>query len=419
MSGVARLYITGVLVVGAALAGLALRVPAPIPWPLLALLLALATLAQLHKAEAPHHVLFYASPVFFFAGALLLPPPALVPLIVAPHAVEWARERLRRSPHLRAWYLQPFNMAMYTLATLAAHTAAALVAGAAGPGDATGAMDAALTTAAAWSLLAATLAALCYLLVNAVLLGMALALARGVALRASGLVDAQTLSLDALLVCVGAVTAVVWRANPWMLAPTLAPLVLMYRALLVPQLKREAESDAKTGLATARHLQTLASAELDRAARFGRPLAVLMADLDHFKRVNDAHGHLAGDAVLAAVGRLIQGRLRAYDIAGRFGGEEFMIVLPEVSQHEACAFAERLRRAVEAAEIAPPEARGAVTAPLRVTLSVGVAGFPAHGATPAALTAAADAALYRAKLGGRNRVACADDAATLYDREAV
>ena len=192
---------------------------------------------------------------------------------------------------------------------------------------------------------------------------------------------------------------------PWLLPLALAPLVLMYRALLIPQLKRDAETDAKTGLASARHLEALVVAELDRAARFGRPLAVLLADLDRFKAVNDTHGHLAGDAVLAAVGRIIRATLREYDIAGRFGGEEFVVALPEAGPAEAWAFAERLRQAVEAAPIAV--AAGGV--PLRVTISVGVACFPAHGATTTALTAAADAALYRAKAAGRNRVVVAGD----------
>src|SRR5947209_6789020 len=88
---------------------------------MVALLAVLATLPQLFKAEAPNHVLFYASPVFFFAGVLLLPPRLIVLLIALPHVVEWIRERIRHSPHLRAWYLQPFNVAMYTIAALGAH----------------------------------------------------------------------------------------------------------------------------------------------------------------------------------------------------------------------------------------------------------------------------------------------------------
>src|SRR5690348_6965286 len=100
-------YVGAVLLAGMVLAGSALiEVGAALPqWPTLAVLVVLATVAQLCKAEAPNHVLFYATPVFFFAGLLLLPPPLLVLLVVVPHLVEWAHERWRGSPHLRAWYL--------------------------------------------------------------------------------------------------------------------------------------------------------------------------------------------------------------------------------------------------------------------------------------------------------------------------
>jgi diguanylate cyclase (GGDEF)-like protein len=393
MSRQAWTYISSVLLTGVLLSVLAYtdRPPTSALWVSVAVLAMLATLAQLFKVEGPNHVLFYATPVFFFAGVLLLPPRLIVLLIALPHLVEWARERVRRSPHLRAWYLQPFNVAMYTIAALGAHATYTALATFLDPRFAFAALVAVL------------LAALVYVFLNYLLVGVALLLARGVPVRESGLLDLESQITDLMLLCVGAIVAMLWHVNPWLIALTLLPLVLMYRALSIPQLKQQAQIDAKTGLANARHFGALFAAELERAQRFARPLAVIMADLDRFKAINDTYGHLAGDSVLAAVAQVICTTTREYDIAGRFGGEEFAIVLPEVGLAGAQAFAERLRLAVEGARVAVPTN----ATPLSVTLSLGVACFPEHGDAPTALMQAADAALYQAKAGGRNRVACA------------
>src|SRR5439155_194927 len=124
--------------------------------------------------------------------------------------------------------------------------------------------------------------------------------------------------------------------------------VLMYKALSIPQLKQEAQTDGKTGLWNARHFSALFTAEMERATRFERPLTVLMADLDLLRNINNTYGHLAGDIVLSGIGKIISENIREYDIAGRFGGEEFAIVLPETGPVEAVQLAERLRSAVEA-----------------------------------------------------------------------
>jgi predicted signal transduction protein with EAL and GGDEF domain len=253
-----------------------------------ALLIVLATGAQLFKAEAPKHLLFYASPVFFFAGVNLLVHPFLLVLLVAvPHLVEWRKERWQRSPHLRAWYLQPFNVAMYIIAGLSARWVYTVL-----PMHLGHVRDTALLT------LVMALAALTYVVLNHLLLGVALVLARGVSWRDSGILAAGSLVTELTLLCVGIVIAALWPLDPWLIVPALAPLVLMYQALMIPKLKQEAQIDAKTGLPNARHVATLAAAEIERAARFNRPLALIMADLDRFKAINDTYGHLAGDAVL-------------------------------------------------------------------------------------------------------------------------
>lgn len=160
-----------------------------------------------------------------------------------------------------------------------------------------------------------------------------------------------------------------------------------------------ANTDALTGALSRRHFLELAGRERARAAREGGGLAVLLLDIDHFKRANDTHGHAGGDAVLRAFHATCAAQLRAHDLLGRLGGEEFGVVLPAAGREVARQVAERLRAAVAAGPVALPG--GAAVA---ITVSIGLA-FTASAAEDIdSLLAAADAALYRAKREGRNRV---------------
>ncbi len=141
--------------------------------------------------------------------------------------------------------------------------------------------------------------------------------------------------------------------------------------------------------------------EVERALRYGRPLAVAIADLDHFKAVNDRHGHLAGDALLRRTAQVISGELRGTDAVGRYGGEEFLLVLPETDLQGAAAVAEKVRCRVQETQV--PVEDGP---PIRATVSIGLATLGGEGSlTSRDLIAAADRALYEAKRAGRNRVA--------------
>jgi diguanylate cyclase (GGDEF)-like protein len=168
-----------------------------------------------------------------------------------------------------------------------------------------------------------------------------------------------------------------------------------------------AETDALTGLRNRRGFLAAAEAALARAARHGERASVVMLDLDRFKAINDAHGHAAGDAVLRATAEVLQSMLRGGDLAGRLGGEEFVLLLPGASAEVAAGAAERLRRAL-AARVPHPDARA------RVTASFGVATVELRASAPeAALEGAlrdADAALYAAKRAGRDRIALAEAA---------
>jgi diguanylate cyclase (GGDEF)-like protein len=185
------------------------------------------------------------------------------------------------------------------------------------------------------------------------------------------------------------------------------PLVLIWTSLKVSELRQEANVDVKTGLFNARHLREALAAELDRASRYERPLSLFVADLDFLREVNNTYGHLAGDAVLAGIGDVLRKELRSTDIPARFGGEEFVVVLPETPPARAVQLADRIRRAVE--ERVFEGGRG--VGPIRVTISIGVAAFPLDASTDEELLDVADVAVYEAKATGRNRVVAAPESA--------
>jgi diguanylate cyclase (GGDEF)-like protein len=160
--------------------------------------------------------------------------------------------------------------------------------------------------------------------------------------------------------------------------------------------------DSLTGLYNRWFVIEKLDSELNRALRHGSPMSVLMLDVDHFKRINDTFGHAAGDQVLQGIGKLLRDSCRVYDVPGRYGGEEFCIVLPETKPGNTSVVAERIRSRLESTEIPCGETSIVVTA------SIGIAGMdtPAESEvlSPAALIDRADRALYTAKNRGRNRV---------------
>ena len=172
-------------------------------------------------------------------------------------------------------------------------------------------------------------------------------------------------------------------------------------------LREQAETDALTGLRNRRSMQRDAFREVCRVPRSGTPLTAIMLDLDHFKDTNDRYGHDVGDAVLVAVAQVLRGQLRDIDLSARWGGEEFLLLLPNTDAERAVVVAERLRRSL--AEQVVPVASGQ----LNVTASLGAATlravFPAPQAALAQLIRNADQALYRAKAAGRNRVVSAEN----------
>jgi diguanylate cyclase (GGDEF)-like protein len=350
-------------------------------WLLFAVLTACAAPIQLLSVESPAHQWYSPALVFFVAGALLLPPQLIALMIILAHVPDLVRGR-------SSWHAQAFDIASWICAALAASLVGGLFFDRADPGQ----------DISRLALGGAIAAAVC-VLVDDALLAQMLRIARGTTYRDSGLFALGNLSTELGLAALGVGLAAVWVLAPAIVPFLLAPLVVAYRALRLPSMELAARLDPKTDLFNARYFTTALEAEVERARRFGRPLSILLADLDLLRNVNNTYGHLAGDAVLRGVAAVIRSQLRPFDIPCRFGGEEFAVVLPEAGHEDAMAIAERIRRAVAATPFGNPTG----DEDIRATLSIGVATHP-EVETANDLVHQADLALYRAKALGRNRV---------------
>jgi diguanylate cyclase (GGDEF)-like protein len=240
--------------------------------------------------------------------------------------------------------------------------------------------------------------AVLFAVVNACVVAVAAHLADPEAPLAKVLWDRESLLLDLTESCVGILVAVTCALSFLLLVVALPPVILLQRSLMHQQLAAAARTDPKTGLLNATAWQREADAEVARALRMAAPLALLLVDVDHFKRVNDSHGHLVGDEVLRALAAELRQQVRESDVVGRFGGEEFTVLLPRTDTAGACLIAERLRSSAGSLSIAAADAR------IQVTVSIGISVLGQHGSDLFELLAAADLALYRAKDAGRNQV---------------
>jgi len=353
------------------------------PWRLFLILAVAGAVSHLFTVYTATDTAFHTSWVFVVPAATLLPPELLPLVAVGIHIPEWLKARY-------PWYIQSFNICNYTIDMLAAWGAGRLVLN--------------MTTSASghdlrWAVAGLAVCAVVIAANHAVLAPMMM-LARGHSLRETGVFSFESLSTDFVLSSLGLVVAAFWFLNPWLIAFALAPILLLHRSLSVPQLQAEARVDPKTGLYNARHFAQVLQSELNRARRFGRPLTLVMADLDLLRDINNTYGHLAGDEVLRGIAQVFRRELRHYDVPSRFGGEEFSILLPETDPEEAMAIAERVRRAVAAQRFEVETSNE----PIRATISMGIASFPRDAQEVNELVHHADLAVYRAKLQGRNRV---------------
>lgn len=216
-------------------------------------------------------------------------------------------------------------------------------------------------------------------------------------------------TLEAATLCFGAFVAVAVAYQPLLVVFALPLVLVLHRNVLIRQLRDDARTDQKTGLRNATAWNEHAGRQLARARRQQGRLHVLLLDIDWFKSVNDTYGHLAGDEVLRALAGALHDEIRETDAVGRFGGEEFVVVLPDTTTDETYGVAERIRERVSAMRVPVTSTQNGGGDPTDtvitgLTVSVGVSSFPKHGDDLDTLVFAADTALYTAKNNGRDQI---------------
>src|SRR4051794_21647178 len=269
------------------------------------------------------------TPAPICAAILLLPAPLLAVMIPLVFLPEWYIYR-------RRWFSQTFNIAAYLVACMAGRWTLEL-------------------PISAWQFVTGhelvgmdmVFAGLVFFIVQALLLGWSLKLMRGEPFREGSVLEAHTVFVEIGLLALGIGFAVCWSVAPTFGLIAALPLVLIFEVLHVPNLRQEAATDPKTGLANMRHFNTIIARDIDRAARSGQHLSVMMCDLDYLRNINNTYGHLAGDLILVGIATIIQRQIRSSDIAARFGGEEFVVLLTDQTSEQARIVAERLRRELE------------------------------------------------------------------------
>jgi diguanylate cyclase (GGDEF)-like protein len=348
-----------------------------------------------HRVEQSHRQLAEgptvdAASVWIFAAALLLPAgyAALLTAVIYAYTLVRRRHDEGRHPHRVV-----FTAATMILSALAASVTFQSVRH----------LDHLPSGAApALGVLAAMVV---YRIVNDVLIAAMIYLAARPPRLRDVLLKPDDLAVEIAMMILGAFTAQTIIQMPWLTPAVLVLIVVMYRGLLVKKLEVAATTDGKTGLLNATAWRELAQRHLWRAVRENQAAAMLVIDLDRFKALNDQHGHLVGDLALKAVADCLKHELRDYDAVGRYGGEEFAVMLPNAGANAAMRVAERLRQGIDGCAINCEEGQS-----VRLTGSIGVATYPTHGDALDQLIRAADAALYEAKAAGRNAVRLADRA---------
>jgi diguanylate cyclase (GGDEF)-like protein len=253
-----------------------------------------------------------------------------------------------------------------------------------------------------------------YVVTDMLLCGLAISLIVPGSNRRDTVGDKDDWCVDATAATLGCLLAAAGMVSPWFAFVAIPITLTAQRALLLSQLETEAQTDPKTSLGRVDWWRRRTEEMLRNSRTQREPMAVLLIDIDHFKQVNDQLGHLVGDEALRAVATILRSAIRTKDVIGRFGGEEFVIALPDTDVADATVTADRLRNAVAASPLAAMCA-GVLDDPdldpdtLHLTVSIGVAVYPADGTTVDDLLQRADKAMYVAKAAGRNRVRRAAD----------
>jgi diguanylate cyclase (GGDEF)-like protein len=322
--------------------------------------------------------------IWVFAGVLLLPLIMIVALIVFSYLYASARVQQNSQP-----YRKMFSAATFVLASAAAKLVL----------DAT---DHPIPVDV-WSLLVVVLAALVWWLVNLGLVVRAIVLVRPGTTYRQAIGDPANQIVVLAGLGVGIAVAALQDTRPWVVPVIGLTVLALHRGFLMPQLREAARTDPKTGLATAAVWAGAVPAALDRAGDLGGSVGMLMLDLDHFKQVNDNHGHPVGDKLLRAVADCVSEEVRRGDLVARIGGDELAVLLPGADTDELISIAERIRARLGKCTV-PIEGKDVITG---VPVSMGLAVYPDVASTVDQLVLAADNALLMAKRSGRNRIVTA------------
>lgn len=304
---------------------------------------------------------------------------ACVVVIVTSHLVDWVW-------HKYPWYIQGFNISSLIIVAYLTGLIHQFI-------------NPTLLLISLEGVLAIIASLAFFTLINHLLVALVVWFTQGENFKKSGIMDTLPVMIDFTLLCMGAATALVWNINPFATPLVILPLYLILPTFKVPALERKTEIDSKTGLFNAKFFSKVLKKELERANNFDRPLTVVLADLDLLRNVNNTYGHLAGDEVLISVANILKNSLREFDTIARFGGEEFIILMPETTQDEAFDVIEEIRTAIDNTKFA---IQARIT-PIKVTVSFGVAGRMGLNESPNEIIHNADSALYHSKLTGRNR----------------
>ncbi len=388
-----KIYIASTIIAGCTiLAWLAINHEWQNYWVLLGIS-GIASVTLFFKVEGTTNRSHYnISFLVYGATFAFLGPEACIVVIVLSHVVDWIWNRY-------PWYIQGFNITSFVIVGFLSGLLYKLI-------------NPAMTLLSFEGILAIMASMAFFTLLNHFMIGLVVWFARGENFSKSGMLDILPLMIDYTLLCMGTGSALIWALNPFAVPLILLPLYLIFTTLKVPALERETEIDPKTGLNNAKYFSKVLKAELDRAHNFDRPLTVVLADLDLLRNINNNYGHLAGDEVLIGVANILKNSLREFDIVARFGGEEFIILMPETSPDEAHPIIENLRTVIEKNVISVPTSLN----PISVTVSFGIAGRTGLTETANDIIHNADSALYHSKLNGRNRTCkyCDDGSTTVF-----
>jgi diguanylate cyclase (GGDEF)-like protein len=329
--------------------------------------------------------------VWELPAAILLPP--LYALIVPIIRIALLQLRTRRAPVYRRVFSGAMLSLSYGAASVTFHGLSGLI-----PQEAGGT----LSRGTLWTLVVVVSVLMKEIVNKTVLMTVVKATDPGATYRTE-VFSRERLYNDGAEICTGVLVTYGVAGNPWLALAALPVVTLLQRSLRHVQLLNDSRADSKTGLLNAATWEREATVEVTRAVRTRTPLAIAVLDIDRFKVINDTYGHLVGDQVLKELARSLDSVLRDYDRAGRFGGEEFSLLLPQTRAVDAFRIAERVRASIADLSIIVPGATGGER--VHVTVSIGVAALDSGCKREySELMAAADAALYRAKSDGRDQV---------------